>query len=107
MSQEPVLLNIYANGGDVHSMTAVGMWNRKHPERPVEYDEFMLGRELSEMFRDADGKVDESKFTKEHLDKLVAEDKLSPDIAYTNKLEELVELGYKFEKTRKDAKVVK
>lgn len=107
VSQEPVLLDIYKNGGDVHSMTATGMYNMKHPDNPVTYEEFMLGRHLSDMFRDADGNIDSSKLSPAHVESLVAGGELEERFKDLELLTKWVALGYEFEKLRKSAKVVK
>lgn len=109
VSKDPVLLEIYRTGKDVHSMTAVGMWNRKHPEEQVTYDQFQFGREVSELFRDSDGNIVDDRFTQEYVVHLIETAKLEQEVVDKEGLDGLrhwVELGYKFEKTRKEAKVV-
>lgn len=105
ISQDKVLLDIFLNGGDVHSMTGVGMWNRQNPENIVEYDYFQYCREMTGHFQDEDGNIVHSRFKDEELlAKLRAEGVINHfDI---KKLLKEVELGIKFEKVRKNAKVV-
>ena len=106
ISQDPVLLDIFLNGGDVHSMTATGMWNRQHPETPLTYDQFQMAREISDTFRDADGKIDEHKLSEEGIAKAIADGKIDGSITDQAELRRWAEIGYLCEKTRKNAKVV-
>lgn len=104
VSQDETLLNLYRKGWDVHSMTATGMWNRKHPEEQVEYETFEYRREMTNLFQDADGNITDSKFTPDYIQKLFNEGKvtsLDPNI-----LRQEAEYGIKYEKIRKLAKVV-
>lgn len=106
ISKDPVLLDIFLNGGDVHSMTATGMWNRKHPETPLTYEQFQKAREISDTFRDADGKIDEHKLSEEGIAKAIQEEKIDGSITDPTELRRWVEIGYLCEKVRKDAKIV-
>jgi DNA polymerase-1 len=109
VSQDETMLNIYRSGGDIHSMTATGMWNRKNPEFVVTYEQFQLGREVSDLFRDADGNLLKERFTDEYVAHLVEQGKL--DAEFVSKegicgLQRWADVGHDFEKTRKNAKVV-
>lgn len=103
VSQDQTLLDIYRRGLDVHSMTAVGMWNRKNPDRQLTYEQFEAVRGLIGVITDADGNFDASRVNDERLQPL-------KDAGYSDVSEEtliqLVELGKQLEKTRKMAKVV-
>ncbi|WP_145052624.1 DNA polymerase [Paenibacillus xylanexedens] len=105
VSGDKVLLDVYKSGKDVHSMTAVSMWNQNADNVAVSYDLFESRREIKELFLDEDGKVVEERFTDtDYLAKLQAEGK----ITFTDPrlLREAVELGIYYEKYRKNAKVV-
>jgi DNA polymerase-1 len=109
VSQDETMLNIYRSGKDIHSMTATGMWNRKHPECPVTYDQFEFGRAVSDLFRDSDGNIVEDRFTDEYITHLVETGKIEADAAQHEGvcgLRRWADLGHDFEKTRKNAKVV-
>ena len=109
VSQDKTMLDIYRSGKDIHSMTATGMWNRKHPEFVVTYDQFEFGRMCSDLFRDSDGKILDDRFTDEYLSHLVDTGKLGIDTLHIERAEGLrkwAEYGHEFEYTRKNAKVV-
>lgn len=102
VSQDPVLLDIYKSGKDVHSMTANGMWNAKHPEDQVSYEDFEYRRGIYSLFQDKDGNWVEERFSDDYLNKLLEEGKIrSKDNARHD-----AEMGYKYDKFRKDAKTV-
>ncbi|WP_426455415.1 DNA polymerase (plasmid) [Paenibacillus sp. S-38] len=105
LSQDQVLLDIYRSGKDVHSMTAVSMWNQNPEYQNVSYDLFESRREMKELFLDADGNIVEERFTDAaYIQKLLDEGK----ITFTDPrlLREATELGIYYEKYRKNAKVV-
>jgi DNA polymerase I len=105
ITQDEVLLNIFRNGGDVHSMTATGMWNRQNPTDHVTYEYFEYCRGMSGSFQDEDGNIVTSKFNdSELLATLRAEGKI--EHLDTKMLLHEAKLGIKFEKTRKAAKTV-
>jgi DNA polymerase I len=105
ITKDPVLLKIYKNDGDVHSMTAVGMWNRQNPQFKVDYDFFQYCRSMTAHFQDADGNLIEERFTDGAL---ITELVMKGEINTTDpkELRKQAELGIKFEKTRKSAKTV-
>lgn len=103
VSQDETLLKIYRDGLDVHSMTAVGMWNRNNDQ--VTYEDFEYRRAMKDLFLDPDGNlVEERLFDTDYLNKLLSEGKIRTANAEINRKD--VELGIKYEKFRKDAKVV-
>lgn len=103
-SEDPILIDIYKNDGDMHAMTAVAIWNMKN-EPKVDYDYFQYCREMTVHFQNAEGELVEEKFhDDELLNKLYLE-----GIIKTYDIQELkrdAELGIKFEKIRKSAKSV-
>ncbi|ATO48551.1 DNA polymerase [Brevibacillus laterosporus] len=103
VSQDETLLKIYRDCLDVHSMTAVGMWNRNNDS--VTYDDFEYRRGMKELFLDPDGNLVEVKLMDaEYVRKLFNEEKIRTKDPETIRMD--VELGIKYEKFRKDAKVV-
>ena len=104
VSDDPVLLDIYKTGRDVHSMTGLGMWNKKYNES-VSYEDFEYRRGMFELFQDKDKNFIEEKFQDtSYTDKLLKEGKIrSTDI---EELKKDAELGVKYEKSRKSAKTV-
>lgn len=87
VSQDPVLLDIYKTGKDVHSMTANEMWNMKYPQEAVSYKDFEYARNLYSDYQDKDGVFVEDRFE-------------------NNDIKALCELGVKYDKVRKMAKTV-
>ena len=55
VSGDEAMFDIFVNGGDAHSTTAVTIWNNKHPDAPTDIDTFQRLRKVSEAFRDKDG----------------------------------------------------
>ncbi len=108
VSKCPVLSDIYANGKDVHSTTAVGIWNNKHFEKPVTYEQYELGRKVAEIFADADGNLIDDHFTETYIQHLVDTGKLSKEEADKGPtaLKELAVEGKEFSKFRSKAKIV-
>ena len=104
VSKDPVLMDIYKSGKDVHSMTAVGMWNRSFEDK-VTYEDFEYRRNMYSLFQDKDGNFVDSLFTdEEHLNKWFNE-----GLIRTKDPEQLrkdAELGVQYEKFRKSAKTV-
>lgn len=83
-------------------MTANGMWNAKHPEDQVSYEDFEYRRGIYSLFQDKDGNWVEERFSDDYLNKLLEEGKIrSKDNARHD-----AEMGYKYDKFRKDAKTV-
>lgn len=103
VSKDPVLLDIYLNDRDVHSMTAVGMWNRKHSKQQLTYDQFEAIRGLIGVITDADGNFDSKRVNEERIKPLK---KAGYSDISESFLREMVEFGKQLEKTRKNAKVV-
>ncbi|WP_141265786.1 DNA polymerase A family protein [Moorella sp. E308F] len=104
VSRDKVLLDAYKNGRDIHSTTAVSIWNRKHPDDPVTYDDFEYRRKMTELFQDADGNLVDEKFSVEHIQELLAAGKIRTDDPKI--LRKDAELGIQYEKVRKDSKMV-
>lgn len=103
MSQDKALLQVYHNELDVHSMTAIGMWNRS--DNQVSYEQFEYRRAMKELFLDADGGIVEHRlFDESYIKKMYEEGKIDSKIPQV--LKEDIELGIKYEKLRKHAKVV-
>lgn len=102
VSRDEALMQAFLEGRDIHSLTAAGMWNRKHPDDVVTYEYFMYCRELLPLFQDVDGNLDESKFSEENLNKLLAEGKLRS----VETLREDIAKGKEFDRIRSSAKVV-
>lgn len=102
VSRDEALMQAFLEGRDIHSLTATGMWNRKHPDDVVTYEYFMYCRELLPLFQDVDGNLDESKFSEENLNKLLAEGKLRS----VETLREDIAKGKEFDRIRSSAKVV-
>lgn len=103
VSQDPVLLDIYRSGKDVHSMTGNGIWNAQHPDQEVDYETFEYRRNIYPLFQDKDGNWVEEYFEEEYLDKLLSEGKIN----HKDNVREEAELGVKYDKFRKMAKTVK
>jgi DNA polymerase-1 len=104
ISKDETLLDIYKRGLDVHSMTAMGMWNQNYPSDQVTYEDFEYRRKSVELFVDPDGNIEPSKTSFENITVLFHEGKIKyadPEVVLHD-----VELGKKYEKYRKDAKVV-
>ncbi|WMT39258.1 DNA polymerase [Paenibacillus sp. D2_2] len=103
VSQDETLLKIYRDGLDVHSMTAVGIWDRK--DNQVTYEDFEYCRGSKDLFLDPDGNLVEERLSDaEYIHKLFNEGKIrtkNPD-----SIRKDTELGIRYEKYRKDAKVV-
>lgn len=109
VSKCPVLMDVYASGKDVHSMTAVGIYNMEHLENTVTYEQFEFGRVVSSVFRDADGNLIDSHFEESYINHLIEANKLTREEYEREGVEGLkywAELGAVFEKYRKKAKTV-
>lgn len=102
-SQDPLLLDIFKTGKDLHSMLGCKIWNDKHPDEQVSYETFSYYRDMSPLFQDADGNVIKGRAEDgEYVNKLLKEGKIETDDP-----EELIrtaKLGKVFDKTRKFAK---
>lgn len=104
ISKDPVLMDVYLNGKDVHAMTGVMVYNLNHPDDITNYDEFQYCRSLQELFLNAEGDIDDSKFEPAHLQQLLEEGKINTvDI---NRLKKDTKRGIVMEKSRKKAKTV-
>lgn len=102
-SQDPILLDVFNNGKDLHSILGCRIWNSRNPDNNFEYEEFNYCRNMTNHFQDADGNiVDEKLLDTAYVDKLYNDKEiLSKD---PDKLREDAEYGKKFEKVRKYAK---
>lgn len=105
VSQDPVLLQIYKEGKDVHSMTAVSIWNKKYPNDTVTYEEFEYCRNMCNYFLDEDGNIVEDKFNDEAYIKELYNSG-SINTLDKNILRRDTGRGIAFEKMRKNAKSV-
>ncbi len=105
VSQCPVLLDVYRNNKDVHSMTGVSIWNMSHDdEEPITYDWFDYCRTMTAEFQDEDGNLIEERFSPEFLNEMFEAGKIKTVDAEA--VRHQAELGIKYEKTRKSAKTV-
>ena len=105
VSQDETLLAVYRDGKDVHSMTAVSMWNMDHPKQNIPYEEFEYRRSMTDLFQDKDGNIEETRFTDEVLiTKLFNEGKITSKDPKQLKHDAIT--GINYEKIRKKAKVV-
>ncbi len=99
------MYEIFTTGGDVHSTTAVTIWNNKFPDKKTDIDTFQRLRKVSETFRDKDGNIDYKKIDDDiHLDRALKE-----GIILTKDRDTLIkeiELGLEYEKMRGKAKAV-
>lgn len=104
-SMDSNLLDIYANGKDVHSMTAVSVWNIQHPKEKVTYEYFDYCRNMHTLFRDADGNLLEDRLNDAaYVRLLLSEGSINTDVIKT--LQHDIEMGAIFEVVRKKSKVV-
>ncbi|MFF2480287.1 DNA polymerase [Paenibacillus sp. NPDC058071] len=55
LTQDHTLLHAFKENLDIHSMTAVELWNNKHPKEPVTYECFERLRSLANRFERTDG----------------------------------------------------
>lgn len=95
----PVLTQIFNEGGDVHAMTAVGIYNRMYDDN-VDYEYFQYCRSLQDLFLDKDGEIDCHKLSEEHVKELY--EKGLVNTTDLNQLEEETKKGKLFEKVRKN-----
>lgn len=91
-SQDPTLLKAFREGLDIHSMTAVSVWNVQHPDDKVSYEFFQECREVFAKYTDSKNNFVEPT---EEWNGYSIED-----------LKYMYERGQKFEKARKNAKVI-
>lgn len=104
ISGDEVMYEIFTTGGDVHSTTAVTIWNNKFPDMKTDIDTFQRLRKVSDFFRNRDGNIDYGKLDDKHLDKALEEGIiLTKD---KNTLVEEIELGLEYENMRDKAKAV-
>ncbi len=99
ITKDPVLMDIYLNDKDVHSMTGVTIYNRLYNDN-VTYEYFQYCRSLQDYFLNADGEIDEEKFNDEYLKSLYEQgiiNSLNKEVIRKD-----VENGIKFEKVRKN-----
>jgi DNA polymerase-1 len=76
ISKDPILLDVYKNGKDVHAMTGVMIYNLSHPDDIVDYDTFQYCREVKDLLCDKEGNPDEGKLSSSNIDHLYSEGKL-------------------------------
>lgn len=69
VSKCPVLNKVFSEDGDVHAMTAVGIYNKMYDDN-VDYDYFQYCRSLQDLFFDKDGEIDSKKLNKKHVKEL-------------------------------------
>lgn len=102
VSGDEVMFDIFTKGGDVHSTTAVTIWNNTYPNNQLDIDTFQRLRKVSDMFRDKDGDVDHDKLDQGHIELAIEEGiLLSKDI---KEIIEEIELGRECGKFRDRAK---
>ena len=98
-SKCPVLLEVFRKGEDVHTKTAVGLYNGEASE-PITYEYAQYCRSLQDLFLDKDGDIDESKLSEENVSNLFKEGHIKTED--NSQLLEQVKLGKKIEKIRKE-----
>lgn len=91
-SKDPVLLKAFREGRDIHSTTAVSVWNVQHSDNQITYEYFQECREVYDKFTDKNGKYIEP--TEEFNGRSVKE------------LKAMYKDGKEFDKARKSAKVI-
>jgi DNA polymerase-1 len=97
VSKCPVLTKIFNEGGDVHAMTAVGIYNRMYNDN-IDYDYFQYCRSLPDLFFDKGGAIDHSKLNDTHVKELYEKGLVkTTDIA---QLEEEINKGKLFSTVR-------
>ncbi len=99
VSQCPVLIDIYEHDGDVHSKTAVGIYNRMYNDN-VSYEYFQYCRSLQDLFLDKEGNISDEKLSEEHVRHLFEEGKINTQDTETLRAD--VTKGKLFEKVRKN-----
>lgn len=99
VSKCPVLIKIFNEGGDVHAMTSVGIYNRMYEDN-VEYEYFQYCRSLQDLFLDKNGEIDSNKLSEDNVKEL--HNKGLVKTTDLQQLEEEVEKGKLFEKIRKN-----
>lgn len=105
LSEDPLLMDIYKNNKDVHSMTGTKIWNMQNPDKQLTYEEFCYCRGMYPLFYDADGNLVEERFSDtNYINQLFEEGKINSTDPV--KLKEDAILGKKLEKIRKFAKTV-
>lgn len=104
ISGDKVMYEIFTTGGDVHSTTAVTIWNNKFPNMKTDIDTFQRLRKVSEVFRDKDGNIDSNKLDDEHVDRALNDGIISTKDKKI--LIEEIELGLEYENMRSKAKAV-
>jgi len=102
-SQDPILIDVFQTGKDLHSILGVKIWNGKNKD--VSYDEFIYCRKIVDYFKDADGNLLDEKFNdSKYVEELLGEGKINTQDPIV--LKEDCIRGKKFEKMRKYAKSV-
>jgi DNA polymerase I len=100
-SQDPILIDVFKTGKDLHSILGVKIWNN-HNEH-VTYEYFIYCREIVDYFKDADGNLLEQKFQDTgYVESLFNEGKIQskdPKVLKDDCIR-----GKQFEKMRKFAK---
>lgn len=99
ITKDPVLMDIYLNDKDVHSMTGVTIYNKLYNDN-VTYEYFQYCRSLQDYFLNADGEIDEEKFSDEYLKSLYEQGIITSLDKETVRKD--VENGILFEKIRKN-----
>jgi DNA polymerase-1 len=99
VSKCPVLKDIYDNDGDVHSMTATGIYNKMYSDN-ISYEHFQYCRSLLDLFLDKEGSISDERLSESHINKLLEEGKVNTNDGGIIKAD--VEKGKLCEKVRKN-----
>ncbi|MGM7682836.1 DNA polymerase [Cytobacillus sp. Hm23] len=105
VSNDPTLLAIFKNDGDVHSLTAVGILNRRNSNRDLDYNYFQYCRKIARHFQDEDGEFIQERFYDIKFIGNLYNDGIINTTDLVDVREDVIN-GVEFEKIRKLAKVV-
>lgn len=103
VTNDSLLLDTFRRGLDVHSQTAVGMWNASSQDN-LTYEAFEYRRGLLKIFVDKDGNITEAKMSPAYLIALCLEGIVKHSDPDETRRE--IELGAKYDKTRTLAKTI-
>jgi DNA polymerase-1 len=106
ITKDPLLLDIYKNGKDVHAMTGTTIWNLQHPDQSVTYEYFQYCRSLIDHFCDKNGdiKLDKIYNDKDYIEQLFQKDTIKTTDSTI--IEKDVINGKGMEKIRSKAKTI-
>lgn len=104
MSRDEVMLNAFKQGKDLHSITAVSLYNMS-ADTHVTYEEFEYKRGILDFFTDKDGEIDEGKLNNaDYVSRLHNEGKINTTNVET--LKQDLQQGKEFNLFRSRAKMV-